>query len=112
ITAPEYACPTRTTGPLVRSSAQLRAVASLLKDVSGIGAQITFRPRRSRGRTMLLQQDPSAHAAWTNMIVEFWGKSPTLACPGTPASTCAVCCAGAHSAKDPSSAAPSDVAAS
>src|SRR5580704_15725180 len=83
ITAPEYACPTRTAGPLVRSSAQLKAVASLVKDVSGIGAQVTLRPRRSRGRTILLQQYPSAHAAWTRTIVEFWGNSPILAaCPG------------------------------
>src|SRR5271170_5193488 len=99
------------TGPLVRSSAQFKAVASLVKDVSGIGAQVTLRPRRSRGRIMLLQQVPSAHAACTKTIVEFSGNSLLFAaCPGTLALARVAFCARPNSAKDPSSTTPRDAA--
>src|ERR1700683_2020017 len=90
ITPPEQACQTKTTGPVVRSSAQFNAAASLLSDVSGIGAQITFSPRRSSGPMMLLQQDPSAPAACTKTIVELSGNSPDLVTfPVELAPTCA-----------------------
>src|SRR5580704_16818199 len=96
---------------MVRSSVQFKAAASLVKEVSGIGAHTTLKPRRSRGRTMLLQQVPSAHAACTKTIVEFSGNSLLFAArPGTLALDRAVSCARPNSVKDPSSTRPKDAA--
>jgi hypothetical protein len=73
ITATPKEWPARTTGPLVRSSARVKAATSLANDVSGIAAQITLTPCRCNGRMMLFQQDLSAHAPCTRTIVEFSG---------------------------------------
>src|ERR1700743_3328624 len=110
ITAPEYACPTRTTGPLVRSRARLKAVASLVKDESGIGAQMTRRPCSSRGRMTLRQHEPSAHAPCTKIIVEL-GRNPFMLEVGEFAAARAEFCALANLATALSRATPRDAAA-
>src|SRR5580704_13496665 len=84
ITAPAYACPTSTTGPLVLSRALETAVMSSLSDVRGIGAQITSRPCRCKGRMTFCQHEPSAHAPCTKIIVPFSALilRPHLFAPG------------------------------
>src|SRR5580704_12232421 len=58
---------------------------------------------------MLLQQEPSAQAAWTRIIVVAWGNSPNMAgCPGEFTATGATICARADSMKAPWRAAPRD----
>src|SRR5437868_187720 len=74
MTAPAYACPATITGPCVRAIVRLRAAASSLRDVRGIGAAITFKPRSSSGRTIACQLEPSAHAPWTTMTAAFSEK--------------------------------------
>src|SRR6516162_521064 len=51
---------------------------SFVNEVNGIGAHITLRPCRCKGRMTLLQQDPSAHAPCTKTIAEPCGKAFTF----------------------------------
>src|SRR5439155_26944775 len=78
MTAPAYACPATITGPSVRAIVRFKAAASSLKDVRGIGAAITFKPRSSSGRTIACQLEPSAHAPWTTITVAFSEKAISL----------------------------------
>ena len=58
--------PTRFSQSRVRERLCLR-----VSDVSGIGAHVTLRPSFRNGRMIFCQQEPSAHAPWTNTIVAF-----------------------------------------
>src|ERR1700730_15357163 len=69
-------------GPLVRAIVRFKAAASSLKDVRGIGAAITFKPRSSSGRTIACQLEPSAHAPWTTTTVAFSEKLIMLTLSG------------------------------
>src|SRR5271155_4774813 len=51
---------------------------SFVKEVNGIGAQITLSPCRCRGSITFPQQDPSAHAPCTKTIEEFCGNRVIL----------------------------------
>src|SRR5271155_3591773 len=51
---------------------------SSVKEVNGIGAQITLSPCRCRGSITFPQQDPSAHAPCTKTIEEFCGNTLIL----------------------------------
>ncbi len=59
---------------------------SSVSDVRGIGAHVTLRPAFRNGRITLCQQEPSAHAPWTNTIVEF-GAKELIMTPRSPRGT-------------------------
>ena len=68
---PHRRVPPAATGPLVLSITRWRAAMSSVSDVSGIGAHVTLRPSFRNGRMTFCQQEPSAHAPWTNTTVAF-----------------------------------------
>src|SRR3569623_1437407 len=71
MTEPAEACPTRTTGPVVRSSVRLSACTSSSNDVRGKGAATTLMPSADRRAITFAQLDPLAQAPLTSTTVAF-----------------------------------------
>jgi hypothetical protein len=71
ITNPPYECPTRITGPPMRSIARFTVATSSARKWRGSSTAITLCPASCRKGITLLHEDASPHKPWTKTMLIF-----------------------------------------